>query len=86
MVEHSPTPWRFEKRPDGDEVIFDAAGKSVHWDTQYYPSGLASEDAEFIVASVNRVGALEAALREIADLGDVDCDTAPNIAKRALQK
>lgn len=36
--------------------------------------------------AADRIAELEAALREIADLGDVDCDTAPNIAKRALQK
>jgi hypothetical protein len=37
-------------------------------------------------AASDRIEALEAALREIADLGDVDADEAPLIAKRALDE
>lgn len=61
---HSPTPWVF-KEADGDEIIEDANGHRVHYDTQYYPSGLDSDDARFIVSSVNRAAKLEALLREI---------------------
>jgi hypothetical protein len=61
---HSPLPWTFLIE-NGDEVIRDAAGNAVHQDTQYYPSGLATDDAQFIVASVNRAAALEALLRRI---------------------
>lgn len=61
---HSPTPWRLEET-SRDEIIRDAAGNVVHWDTTYYPSGLASEDAEYIVQCVNRVEKLEEALKSV---------------------
>lgn len=61
---HSPLPWSFSVE-SGDEVILDAAGNAVHTDTSYYPSGIATEDAQFIVESVNRVAALEADLAAI---------------------
>jgi hypothetical protein len=37
-------------------------------------------------AASERIEALEAALREIAGLSDVDADEAPLIAQRALEK
>lgn len=63
-MSHSPTPWRLVDDA-GDEVILASDGTRVHRDTAYYPSGLASEDAAFIVECVNRVAELE---RELADL------------------
>ena len=42
--------------------------------------------ADLLRARRRRIAKLEAALREIAALGDVDCDTAPTIAKRALSE
>lgn len=68
---HSPLPWRYEKRAGGDEVIYAADDTQVHVDTPYYPSGISTYDAQFIVASVNRVAELEEALREIARLAAV---------------
>ncbi len=61
---HSPTPWTFIVEDGGAaEIIRAADGTTVHYDTTYYPSGLATADAEHIVACVNRVAELEAALR-----------------------
>lgn len=50
---HSPLPWSLEEQADGDHVIRDANGKTVHMDTQYYPSGMAVDDARLIVRAVN---------------------------------
>lgn len=58
MSGHSPAPWTLRPRTVAHpEAIFDSAGNVVHCETDfrfdYYPSGLATEDARFIVASVN---------------------------------
>ena len=61
---HSPTPWTFKVGDGGDSELIEAAdGSAVHYDTPYYPSGMATADAMHIVACVNRVPRLEAALR-----------------------
>lgn len=52
MSEHAPTPWTFQVE-GGVETIRDADGHLVHTDENYYPSGLDTGDAKFIVASAN---------------------------------
>ena len=48
----APRPWRLVI--DGvDETIFDANGQIVHCDTQYYPTGMSTADAQLIVDAVN---------------------------------
>lgn len=56
MNKHAPTPWTLHSEREYErmvEVIRDAEGNIVHEDRDYYPSGLESEDARFIVASAN---------------------------------
>lgn len=70
---HSPTPWTLIVEDGGAvEIIQDADGNTVHYDTTYYPSGLTTDDAQHIVSCVNRVAELEAALRSVsAQCGNV---------------
>ena len=74
---HRPTPWEFISADDGDEIIRAVDGTNVHYDTQYYPSGLATVDARFIVDAVN-------ALHRIAGHGNITGDKAREIASEAL--
>lgn len=53
MTKHSPLPWTLVELEGGDHIIKDANGGTVHHDTSYYPSGMATEDARLIVRSVN---------------------------------
>ena len=78
-----PLPWVLVDEC-GDEVIRDGRGNAVHYDTQYYPSGLSREDAEYIVAAVNSVSRYELALYRIAGHGNITGEKARKIASEAL--
>lgn len=56
---HAKLPWVLLEEGD-DEIIRAADGSTVHRDMQFYPSGLASDDAALIVACVNLVHQLAA--------------------------